>query len=71
LLSGRLNLRRSPEVKFQFDQSVAAQDRVEQILYELKEEETARAAGHAPGDDSADSGLLPDTPAEHRNSKPE
>jgi ribosome-binding factor A len=43
LLSGRMSLRRSPEVKFQFDQSVAAQDRVEQILHELKQEEAARA----------------------------
>jgi ribosome-binding factor A len=43
LLSQRLTLRRSPEVQFLFDQSVAAQDRVEQILYELKQEEAARA----------------------------
>jgi ribosome-binding factor A len=42
LLSERLTLRRSPEVQFLFDQSVAAQDRVEQILYELKQEEDAR-----------------------------
>jgi ribosome-binding factor A len=42
LLSSRLTLRRSPEVQFLFDQSVAAQDRVEQILQELKREEEAR-----------------------------
>ncbi len=42
LLSQRLTLRRSPEVQFLFDQSVAAQDRVEEILYELKQEEAAR-----------------------------
>jgi ribosome-binding factor A len=42
LLSERVSLRRSPEVQFLFDQSVAAQDRVEQILYELKQEENAR-----------------------------
>jgi ribosome-binding factor A len=42
LLSSRLTLRRSPEVHFIFDQSVAAQDRVEQILQELKREEEAR-----------------------------
>ena len=41
-LSSRLTLRRSPEVQFLFDQSVAAQDRVEQILQELKREEAAR-----------------------------
>jgi hypothetical protein len=37
-----MTLRRSPEVVFIFDQSVAAQDRVEQILQELKQEEAAR-----------------------------
>lgn len=42
LLSARLTLRRSPEVQFLFDRSVAAQDRVEQILHELKQEEDAR-----------------------------
>ena len=42
LLSTRMTLRRSPEVQFLFDRSVAAQDRVEQILQELKQEEAAR-----------------------------
>jgi ribosome-binding factor A len=42
LLSTRMSLRRSPEVTFTFDQSVAAQDRVEEILQELKQEEEAR-----------------------------
>jgi len=42
LLSTRMTLRRSPEVQFIFDQSVAAQDRVEQILEELKQAEAAR-----------------------------
>jgi ribosome-binding factor A len=42
LLSARLTLRRSPEVQFIFDQSVAAQDRVEEILQELKREDAAR-----------------------------
>ena len=54
LLSSRLTLRRSPEVQFVFDQSVAAQDRVEQILQELKREEEARqpeTPSVAPSDD--------------------
>jgi ribosome-binding factor A len=42
LLSTRMTLRRSPEVVFIFDQSVAAQDRVEEILQELKQQEDAR-----------------------------
>lgn len=44
LLAGRLSLRRVPEIKFHFDESVAAQDRIEQILLDLKAEEQARAA---------------------------
>jgi ribosome-binding factor A len=48
LLSTRMTLRRSPEITFTFDQSVAAQDRVEQILQELKREEEARSAADAP-----------------------
>jgi ribosome-binding factor A len=44
LLSTRMTLRRSPEVQFLFDQSVAAQDRVEQILQELKQESENRQA---------------------------
>ena len=53
LLSARLTLRRSPEVQFIFDQSVAAQDRVEQILQELKQEEAARDL--SPTDAGSDS----------------
>ncbi len=56
LLSARLSLRRSPEVQFLFDQSVAAQDRVEQILQELKQEEAARhAASETPAEPASDS----------------
>jgi ribosome-binding factor A len=39
----RLQLRRVPELHFQFDESVGHQDRVEQILRELHEEEERRA----------------------------
>jgi ribosome-binding factor A len=43
-VGGRLQLRRVPELQFQFDESIAHQDRVEQILRDLHEEEAARAA---------------------------
>jgi ribosome-binding factor A len=43
LLASRLTLRRVPEIKFQFDESVAAQDRIERILRELHQEDAARA----------------------------
>ena len=42
LLAERLTLRRSPEVKFIFDQSVAAQDRIEQIIQEIHAEDATR-----------------------------
>jgi ribosome-binding factor A len=50
LLSTRMTLRRSPEVQFLFDQSVAAQDRVEQILQELKQEAQDRQTTGDPAD---------------------
>ena len=40
----RLELRRVPELHFQFDESVAHQDRVEQILRELHDQEEQRKA---------------------------
>ena len=40
----RLQLRRVPELQFQFDESVMHQDRVEQILRDLHDEEAQRAA---------------------------
>lgn len=42
LLSEQLTLRRSPELKFIFDESVAAQDRIERILLEIHAEDAAR-----------------------------
>jgi ribosome-binding factor A len=41
---GRLQLRRVPELEFRFDESVTHQDRIEQILRDLHEEEASRAA---------------------------
>jgi len=63
LLSIRMNLRRSPEVHFLFDQSVAAQDRVEEILLELKREAEARAAEAAPADAVDATAIAAETPA--------
>jgi ribosome-binding factor A len=61
LLSARLTLRRSPEVQFLFDESVAAQDRVEQILLELKQEAAAREAD-AIADEGSAAGAGEDEP---------
>jgi ribosome-binding factor A len=60
----RVQLRRVPVIEFRFDESVAHQDRVEQILRDLKEEEAQRnaAAGGGEGDTGAPSGDdAPDT----------
>jgi ribosome-binding factor A len=63
-IGGVLRLRRVPELEFRFDESIAHQDRIEQILRDLHEEEAQRAA-------SADSGAgstaesTPEDPAYH------
>ena len=43
----RLRLRRAPELQFFYDESIARQDRIEQILQDLK----AEAAARPPSDD--------------------
>jgi ribosome-binding factor A len=54
LLSVRMSLRRSPEVQFVYDRSVAAQERVEEILEQIKEEDAARADDAQPPTESPD-----------------
>jgi ribosome-binding factor A len=41
-VGSRVKLRRVPELTFEFDESIGHQDRVEQILRDLKAEEEAR-----------------------------
>lgn len=41
-IGSRLRLRRVPELEFRFDESIAHQDRIEQILRDLHEEEAQR-----------------------------
>jgi ribosome-binding factor A len=48
-VGGSLRLRRVPELEFRFDESIENQDRIEQILRDLKEEEAQRLH---PSDDS-------------------
>lgn len=58
LLAERLSLRRVPEVVFQFDEGLAAHDRVEEILHSLHQEEAARAQAapsETPASDDAPS----------------
>lgn len=52
-IGSRVQLRRVPELEFRFDESIANQDRIEQILKDLHHEEAARAAdATAPAADS-------------------
>ena len=45
-IGGRLHLRRVPELEFRFDESIERQDRIEQILRDLHDEEAQRGASH-------------------------
>jgi ribosome-binding factor A len=42
-IGARVRLRRVPEVEFRFDEAIQHQDRIEQILRDLKQEEASRA----------------------------
>jgi ribosome-binding factor A len=60
-IGGRLQLRRVPELEFRFDESVAHQDRIEQILRDLHEEDAQRAAVRGDSQDEVhDSSERPD-----------
>jgi ribosome-binding factor A len=43
-IGSRLQLRRVPEIEFRFDESIANQDRIEQILRDIHEEDAQRAS---------------------------
>lgn len=57
-IAGRVRLRRVPEIRFEFDKSVAHQDRIEQILLDLEAERRARGetadAPAPPADDESE-----------------
>jgi ribosome-binding factor A len=53
-IGSRVRLRRVPELRFEFDESVEHQDRIERILLELqteREQRAAAAAGEPVGDE--------------------
>jgi ribosome-binding factor A len=49
MLASRVTLRRVPEVHFQYDEGLAAHQRVEELLHEIHEQEAARVQT-APAD---------------------
>ena len=52
-IGAKIRLRRVPEIRFEFDESVENQDRIERILLELKSEREERAAAE-PADSPAE-----------------
>jgi ribosome-binding factor A len=57
MIGQRLRLRRVPELTFAVDESIGHQARVEELLEQIKRDETARAAEHdgpTPQDDDPD-----------------
>ena len=48
-IGARVRLRRVPELRFQFDESVEQQARIEKILMDLAEERKAREGDAGPG----------------------
>ena len=53
-IASRIRLRRVPELQFFYDQSVEHQDRIEQILIDLKREREANPVGGEPDPDDTD-----------------
>lgn len=49
-VGSRLRLRRVPVLMFVFDESIAAQDRIEQLLAEIATDSTPADGGREPGD---------------------
>ena len=52
-VGSQLRLRRVPELEFRFDESIAHQDRIEQILRDLHEEEAKLGAAAPPAGDAS------------------
>jgi ribosome-binding factor A len=52
-VAGRLRLRRAPELTFQYDQSVAREERVEQLLEQIRAERAPTDHDARPDDDES------------------
>jgi ribosome-binding factor A len=58
-IGARLRLKRVPDLKFQYDDAVAGQDRIEQLINEIHAADRERG-----GTDSGDAGEAPDNDAD-------
>ena len=54
LIAPRLELRRSPELRFHYDSGHDASRRVEELLHEIKQDDLARAPVHDDPDQESD-----------------
>jgi len=76
-IGARLQLRRVPELEFRFDESIAHQDRIEQILRDIHEEDAQRAAATDSGAgsdnesplDSTNGSRIPDPGSRHNDDR--
>lgn len=64
-IGARLQLRRVPELEFRFDESIAHQDRIEQILREIHEKDAQRAAERESTLDSEGGSAMPESRSHH------
>lgn len=46
-----MNLRRTPEIRFHYDENIERQERVEMLLRDIAAERAARESGETPPDD--------------------
>ena len=72
-IGARLQLRRVPELEFRFDESIAHQDRIEQILREIHQDDAQRASERTTGfddeyqGDSEPDSRIPDPGSPHND----
>jgi ribosome-binding factor A len=66
-IGARLQLRRVPELEFRFDESIAHQDRIEQILRDIHEEDAQRASQSESTPDSERGSRIPDPGSPHND----
>jgi ribosome-binding factor A len=58
-LAGRLGLRRMPELEFRFDESIAHQARIEQLIHDIHEADAAHETRGPEADDGDDDAPKP------------
>ena len=65
-IGSRIRLRRVPQIEFRFDESVIHQDRVEQILRDIHQEDAGRTTEPETGAPQGAPEGSPDVPDDHK-----